>query len=394
MHLVYIANTRFPTEKAHGLATAKLCEALVQSGVTVDLLVPRLWRGNRVDPFAYYGIERNFRVLYVPTIDLMRFPLPQKLTFLMQMVSYSLAAVLLCAWRYRGSLPKTVFFSHDYMPLAFASLVPRARVYYDIHHFPGRNVLYRTLMKRAIGFAVQTRWKLGALSENFGIVKEKMVYWPNGTDVAPIMRATASEHARNDARAALNMPREQKAMVYLGSLERWKGVETLVASAKDLAGTGTVYIVGSSSEAVGDFKKYFGFVETPNVVFVPHQSRDRVLLWLAAADVLVLPNTGTQKVSAYYTSPMKLFEYMAAMRPIVASRLPAVLEIVDETSAYLAEPDSPRSFVETIKRVLGNSDEANARARKAASLSKQYTWLVRAEKLRDHMQYCLEHRHA
>ena len=57
--------------------------------------------------------------------------------------------------------------------------------------------------------------------------------------------------------------------------------------------------------------------------------------------MLVLPNTATE-VSASYTSPLKLFEYLAAGRPIVASRLPALAEVLEDgINALLVAPEDP-----------------------------------------------------
>ena len=67
---------------------------------------------------------------------------------------------------------------------------------------------------------------------------------------------------------------------------------------------------------------------------------------IADADVLVLPNTATE-VSARYTSPLKLFEYLAAGRPIVASRLPALAEVLeDDVNALLVAPGDPAALAD------------------------------------------------
>ena len=69
----------------------------------------------------------------------------------------------------------------------------------------------------------------------------------------------------------------------------------------------------------------------------PRDARRR----LADADVLVLPNPASA-ISNRFTSPLKLFDYMASGRPIVASNLPAIREILRDTeNAVLVEPGNP-----------------------------------------------------
>ena len=75
MKLAYLANIRLPTEKAHGVQILKMCEALAREGAQVELIVPT--RNNHLtdDPYAYYGVEKNFLITYLDVPDTLRWPL-------------------------------------------------------------------------------------------------------------------------------------------------------------------------------------------------------------------------------------------------------------------------------------------------------------------------------
>ncbi len=377
VHIVYVANTRLPTEKAHGLATVKLCEALARCGSQVDLVVPALWFRRAVDPFAHYQVESNFKIHRIPVIDLMAFRALEPLLFLVQIVSFSLSAFLWCSRRYGKRLGDVVFLSHDYMPLYALSRLSGAKLLYDVHHFPGRNFMYRRLLKRAAGFAVQTKWKIHALRERFGIAPERIVYWPNGTDVD----AFAAAPEREEAREQLGLPSDRKIVLYAGQFFEWKGVGTLARAVPEVDQGADVYLLGGSASDSRRLREQVPEARDPRIRCVEFQSRDRMPLWLRAADVLVLPNTGRSNVSRYYTSPMKLFEYMASGTPIVASALPSILEIVGEESAVLAEADNPQDFAKKINWVLRNPARAATLGRRAERDVRQYTWENRARQI-------------
>jgi glycosyltransferase involved in cell wall biosynthesis len=107
---------------------------------------------------------------------------------------------------------------------------------------------------------------------------------------------------------------------------------------------------------------------------------ERVALWQAAADVLVLPNSGRDELSAQYTSPMKLFEYMASGRPIVATDVPAIREVLPEDAGYYARPDDAADLSHAIMTAL-NDPSSGARAARARALVSEYTWEKRAARL-------------
>lgn len=377
MRIFYVTNARLPTEKAHGLATVKLCEAFAKQGAEVTIFCP--WRINplRQDIFDYYRAERIFRVQRLPSIDLLWLGFGERFLFLLQLFSFSKVAALWLLVRYAlwGKLSDVVIFSHDHVPLFFASFIG-PKIFYDIHHYPEHTPLYERVLRKSIDIGVQTKWKIEKLSEDFGIPPEKIVYWPNGTDVERFdIPLSASE-----AREQLKLPQDKKLVVYTGSLQKWKGVCTLVQAAPMSQEGMLVYIVGGDEqELINDKCQMTNYKR--NVVFVPPRPWSEMPFWLKAADVLVLPNTGEMKVSRHYTSPMKLFEYMASGRSIVASDISSIREIVDERMAFFATPDDPQSFADAMQHVLANPGEAQRRAERARQEVVKYTWNARAEKI-------------
>jgi glycosyltransferase involved in cell wall biosynthesis len=102
---------------------------------------------------------------------------------------------------------------------------------------------------------------------------------------------------------------------------------------------------------------------------------------LEQADVLVMPHTATP-VSERYASPLKLFEYMALGKPIVASDLSAVREVLrDGETACLVKASDSTSLASGITKVLEHPDLAEQIARRAFDAAASYTWARRAERL-------------
>ncbi len=76
---------------------------------------------------------------------------------------------------------------------------------------------------------------------------------------------------------------------------------------------------------------------------------------------------------------------MASGRPIVASSIPSIREIVDEHSAYLVIPDDPQTLAQAIQEVVSNSSKYEALAQKAYSKVLDHTWDKRAARIVSYM---------
>src|SRR5437867_624401 len=247
LRIFYVTNARLPTERAHGLATIKLAEAFAKHGLEVTLFRP--WRVNplRDDLYRYYGVEQNFRVATLPSLDFLWLGFGGRFFFVVQLLSFSVVTAIYLCLRYGlwGALRDTVIFSEDHVPLFFASLFT-SNIFVDIHDYPTNNAWYGRVLRRAIGCSVQTRWKVDQLGRDFGIGREKIAYWPNGTETERFDTPVS----RGEAQRALRLPLNRRLVLYVGSLPRWKGVETLVQAAAALPEDVTLYIVGGGNAEV------------------------------------------------------------------------------------------------------------------------------------------------
>ena len=112
-----------------------------------------------------------------------------------------------------------------------------------------------------------------------------------------------------------------------------------------------------------------------------------VSAYLLASDVLVMPYSsgvtirdGTE--AGEFTSPLKLLEYMAAGKPIVATGVLSVLEILAPgENSVVTPPNDEEEFLRVLRLVLGDPGLCARISRRARSDAAEYTWEKRVEKI-------------
>ncbi len=169
-------------------------------------------------------------------------------------------------------------------------------------------------------------------------------------------------------------------LLYVGQLYPWKGVEVFVRSLPYLPAERAV-VVGGDGEALERLKRLAGELGVEGRVeflgTVPHAGIRR---FLEDALVAVLPNldAGVSK----FTSPLKLFEYMAAGVPVVASDLASLREVLrDGENALLVPPGDPRALADGIRSLLADEALAARIAARAREEAAGYTWDSRAARI-------------
>jgi glycosyltransferase involved in cell wall biosynthesis len=374
--LIYIARARIPTEKAHGLQIMKMCEAFAKQGVKVELVISHRIQSRtlkNIDAFEYYGVEQIIRIIRLPVPDLIYLQkfLPKKINvFHIHDTVFSLFALF-----YSLLKNPDVIFTRDSKAAFLLSFFKP--VIYETHTFSRSKIdrfFEKKGFKRFRKVVAITKHLKNVYIDN-GFASGIITVLPDGVD----LEMFDIQISKADARTQLGLEEDEDIILYTGHLYPWKGAHTLLEASKRV--TGKIVIVGGLEEDVKAIKDRVEKEKRGNVQIVGHVNPNLIPIYLKAADVLVLPNSTQETRSKFYTSPLKLFEYMASKRPIVASDLPSIREILNKDNAVLVMPDQSYSLAEGISMVLGDEKLASKISDIAFNDVKEHTWVIRVSKI-------------
>ena len=182
---------------------------------------------------------------------------------------------------------------------------------------------------------------------------------------------------RGAARALLGLTLQGPVVCFVGNLHIWQGLEVLVEAvaiarrARDLR----VLIVGGGPLRRGLEERAASLGLTGTFAFTGSVDYAAVPLFISASDVGVAPLLPKPSGDSGY-SPLKVYEYLACGRPVVASRVKGLEFIEEQHVGRLAEPNDPVSLAEAlvtlVKEPESERDEMGARGRRL--IEKQHTW--------------------
>jgi len=372
MRVAYIANTRLPTEMAHGLQIMKMCEAFSKNGAKVELIVPQRFRISSLgkkDPFEYYKVDKVFKIKKIFSFDLTplnRFLGP--ISFLVQALSFSFFVFI-----YLLFSKSDIIYSRDRFSLFLISLFKRNTVF-EIHKIHKR--FFRSILKRVKKIIVISRGLKNTLIKQ-DIKRNKIFIASDAIDLNDFI----ANKNKEECREMLDLPLNKKLIIYTGHLYKWKDVENLVLASEFLDNDMSIVIVGGIKWYLSNFIKFVKKRGLKNVNILGYQDYFKIPYYLKAADCLVLTGTEKFKISKEYTSPMKMFEYMTSKRPILAMSLPSFKEILDDKNSFLVKPDDPRALADGIRKVLNNSVLAERISKQAHKDVQKHTWNNRANQI-------------
>lgn len=170
-------------------------------------------------------------------------------------------------------------------------------------------------------------------------------------------------------------------LLYLGTLHTWKGVETLLQALPAVTGASLSIAGGppARQQALTRLAGQLGILE--RVRFLGHVPPGERQAVMAGADICLLPLTHSS-LGSRYTSPLKLFEYLAMGKAVVAADLPAIREVLsDGVDALLAPPEEPPALAQAIQRLVDDPELRRRLGARAALRAQDFTWARRGANL-------------
>ena len=348
----------------------KVCQALAQLGHEVTLLVPddpsgrdnRAWESLSV----HYGLTMPFQIewLSIPAISGRR--------------GYSSMAV-----RRAGHLQADIIYTRV-IPAAVWGLVRHLPVILEMHELPAGRfgplwyILFLRLPgKKRLLFLTHALRQMLEKAYHPCLPEENVVVAPSGVDLERFEALPDPEIARQQ----LGLP-SGPTVVCTGHLYAGRGMEMFLQLASRLPDVHFLWVGGREGDVqIWQQKAYLGGFQNVHFAgFIPNQ---RIPLYQAAADVLVMPYQSSVAGSsggdiAGVFSPLKMFEYMATGRAILCSDLPALRESLTEEMAIFCPPADMDAWQVALEHLLTDREYNHRLARAARTEVNRYSWLERA----------------
>ena len=385
LRILYLADIRFPLERANGIQSMATCHALASRGHDVTMIVRPDTHAPPRDPYAFYGLA-PLPTLHVDVAPVTGPAAARRTGYLTFALGRSL-----------GRARQDLIVTRD---LALASLllrVPAAMrppLVYEAHTIAADAAAARPELLSGAGAASPAKlrrlaardkrvWQAadGYVTITMGLSRELERRFGPRARVAVVPDGTAV--TASSAEDAGRTPPPAFTIGYAGHLYPWKGADLVIEAVTALPGARGLIVGGHESEPdLARLKQLALELDCASrVTFTGPVPPPEVARRLREADVLILPNRRSA-ISTEFTSPLKLFEYMASGRPIVASDLPAFREILrDGENALLVEAGNPQALVAGITRIKNDPALGARLARQAAEDVRDYTWARRAERL-------------
>ena len=169
-------------------------------------------------------------------------------------------------------------------------------------------------------------------------------------------------------------------LFYIGNFYKWKGLEFLIRIMNDFKML-KLNIVGTGDELEELEKLIKKLNLTEQIDFLGFKDRDNVKDILLHSNLTIIPNIPSRYSN--FSSPIKLYEYMATSNIVIAADMETIQEIIiDGENGFLFESGNLKSFKNTLQKVISLPNETLQKiAKNAYTTSKDFTWTNRAQRI-------------
>jgi len=391
--IYYLSANRLPTEKANGYQIMKTCEAFSKEK-KVKLIYPFRYQASKdleVSPFEYYQLPPSFELKPIKTFDGIYWT--SKLSKSLEPLGFVIHNYI-HAFAVRKYIFNTfnntsaIYYSRDSSIICSLLKIRnkiKGRIFYEAHSFSKKQFdLLRPHLGKLDCLITITHNLKRIFIEN-GFPERNILVSPDAVDLEDFK----VEKDRNKIRSKLELPKDGIIIGYIGkfhTMNMEKGIPELIESLKylqDIYGLSPYLLcVGGPMERISKYESLIASlnIERKRCIFRERVSNKEVPLYINAADIATIPFPWNDHM-AYYTSPMKLFEYMASNTAISASSLPSLREILTDETAAFHKPDDAVDMARCFSGLIFNPEHRIKLVACANQDILKYTWTKRTEKI-------------
>lgn len=365
-----------PSRSADAVCVMNMCAALAAHDTRVELMLPK---GQALPLSALhfqgtvwelYGLPENFALRYIPNLfDRFNNEIRKNGYAFLAMCSAVLTGTSLINARQIELIMMAarfgrpfVFECHNFVKPSGSRLFPR---FIEIMNTP-----------RCTGGIVTTTQAGRDSFIKAGVPENRIAVLPNGVQV----HRYEGLPPKQELRKTLQLPCSATIACFSGSLYPGRGIENIMYCAEHFK---DIYflIIGGSPDEVQHYRDMAAQRKIANLHCTGYIRSTEVPPYLKAADILLMPNTSKSSGhSIAYASPMKVFDYLAAGKPIVASDFPVLREIFRHAqNAFLVPADCEQELARGLQWVFDNPAAARGMAEQARIDAMKYSWQKRAD---------------
>ena len=380
MKLIYIFNAEIKSEKASVVQAVCMCDAFASRGIDVELVVP------------VSKIKNNFSYDYLTN----RFGINARmeLSFYKKIQFFNRLGIIGSYFgikKYLIGRKADIYFTR--CPMIFAILVKKKLpVIFESHNSKLHNTIkiFDIYWGKKVVRASQSNYCLVYIAISQNLSK----FWSNkGVPTSKILslhdgfnyQLFKSNINKIQARFKLNLPKNKKIIMYSGSLYPDREIENIISLAKHFSDI-FFLIIGGPQENANQYQLLAKEEQVINIQFIGPIRHSQIPLYLYASDVL-LALWSNKVPTINFCSPLKIFEYMAAGRVIVAHGFPTIREVIrHKQNGLLVEPDNFKDLVEKVKMALSPGNRDMEKQTRLEAFSK-YTWDKRVNRILETLNY-------
>lgn len=383
MKAAYISSGNFPSRFAHSIQVVKNAQAWERATdefcLYMNLDIMHFSKFNYEKFNSFYGIKSPFAVKRLPFYYLSSHWLVHKLTkpisdFLLN-IYFSRVAKQLKKEGYDLVYTRTLGLPKYTMSLGIPTLL-------ETHGPPTgakeQEDMYKLLEDDNFLGLVTITEELSRRMLDHGLPKNKVFVAPDGVDLDMYEANMSKQQARKE----LGYAEQGKYALYVGHLYKDRGIQEIIYAAEYMTDV-TFVIVGGHQTDIEYWQTVISEKGLQNVDLVGFVENRHVPVYQWMADVLLMPYSNSCRTSEWM-SPLKLFEYMASGRAVIASKMKVFDGILKhQKNAYLVEPDDGESLKKGLAAVFDNEKLMLSISDQAQNDVKNYSWDARVKSILD-----------